>query len=75
MPVEWAALPGWSQDQVVFGPLMAAYPYLQDGRLVEFEVEGWNEKDPVYVACNADRVRAPQQKQIAEAVHDRVMRR
>ena len=56
------------KDQVVFGPLMAAYPYLADGRLVEFEVEGWNEKDPVFVSCNADRVRAPQQKQIEEAV-------
>ncbi|HEY4058513.1 MAG TPA: LysR family transcriptional regulator [Kofleriaceae bacterium] len=58
-----------SGEQVVFGPLMAAFPYLQDGRLVEFDVDGWNEKDPVFVSCNADRVRAPQQKQIAEAVH------
>jgi DNA-binding transcriptional LysR family regulator len=57
-----------SKDQVVFGPLMAAFPYLANGRLVEFEVEGWNEKDPVFVSCNADRVRAPQQKQIEEAV-------
>jgi DNA-binding transcriptional LysR family regulator len=57
-----------SRDQVVFGPLMAAYPYLRAGRLVELEVEGWNEKDPVYVSCNADRVRAQQQKQIEEAV-------
>lgn len=56
-----------SGEQVVFGPLMAAYPYLVDGRLVELEVEGWNEKDPVYVSCNADRVRAPQQRQIADA--------
>ena len=57
-----------SGEQVVFGPLMAAFPYLRDGRLVEFAVEGWAEKDTVYVSCNADRVRAPQQKQIAEAV-------
>lgn len=57
-----------SGEQVVFGPLMAAYPYLVDGRLIELEVEGWNEKDPVYVSCNADRVRAPQQRQIEMAV-------
>ncbi|MEJ7600885.1 MAG: LysR family transcriptional regulator [Kofleriaceae bacterium] len=55
-------------EQVVFGPLMAAYPLLVDGRIVEIEVEGWNENDPVYVSCNVDRVRAPQQRMIAEAV-------
>ena len=55
-------------QQVVFGPLMAAYPYLADGRLVEFEVEGWNERDLVHVSCNADRVRATQQRQIADSV-------
>lgn len=54
--------------QAVFGPLMAAYPYLVDGRIVELEVEGWNELDPVYVSCNVDRVRAPQQRLIADAV-------
>ena len=57
-----------SGEQLVYGPLMAAYPYLVDGRMVEIEVEGWNEKVPVFVSCNADRIRAPQQKQIATAV-------
>lgn len=57
-----------SGEQLVYGPLMAAYPYLVDGRMCELDVEGWNEKDPVYVSCNADRVRAPQQRNIANAV-------
>ena len=55
-------------QQLVFGPLMAAYPFLVDGRMVEIAIEGWNEKDPVFVSCNADRVRAQQQKQISQAV-------
>jgi len=54
--------------QLVFGPLMAAYPFIADGRMVEFEVEGWDERDPIHVACNVDRVRASQQRVIADAV-------
>lgn len=54
--------------QLVFGPLMAAFPFMESGRIVEFEVEGWNERDPIYVACNVDRVRASQQRLIADAV-------
>ncbi|HEY5944645.1 MAG TPA: LysR family transcriptional regulator [Kofleriaceae bacterium] len=55
-------------NQLVFGPLMAAYPFLADGRMVELTVDGWDERDPVYVACNIDRVRASQQRLIADAV-------
>jgi DNA-binding transcriptional LysR family regulator len=54
--------------QLVFGPLMAAYPFIADGRMVEFDVEGWDERDPIHVACNVDRVRASQQRVIADAV-------
>jgi DNA-binding transcriptional LysR family regulator len=55
-------------NQLVFGPLMAAYPFLADGRMVELDVQGWDERDPVHVACNIDRVRSTQQRQIADAV-------
>jgi DNA-binding transcriptional LysR family regulator len=55
-------------NQLVFGPLMAAYPYLADGRMVELDVQGWDERDPVHVACNVDRARASQQRLIADAV-------
>jgi DNA-binding transcriptional LysR family regulator len=55
-------------NQLVFGPLMAAYPFLADGRMVELSVQGWNERDPVHVACNVDRVRASQQRLVADAV-------
>ena len=61
-------------DQVVFGPMMAAYAYLAEGRMVELEVEGWNETDPVYVCCNVDRVRAIHQRQIADAVRAAIER-
>jgi DNA-binding transcriptional LysR family regulator len=54
--------------QLVFGPLMAAHPFIADGRIVELDVDGWNETDPVHVACNVDRVRASQQRLIADAV-------
>ena len=59
-----------ASQQVVFGPLMAAHSFLVAGRVVEFEVEGWNERDKVYVACNVDRVRQHQQRQIADTVRD-----
>lgn len=55
-------------EQLVFGPLMAAVPFVADGRMVELEIAGWNERDRVFVACNVDRVRATQHKQICEAV-------
>lgn len=55
-------------QQLVYGPLMAAYRHLADGRMVELAVEGWNQVDPVYVACNVDRVRATQQRQISDVV-------
>lgn len=55
-------------NQLVFGPLVAAYPYLADGRMVELEVQGWDQRDPVHVACNVDRVRVTQQRRITNAV-------
>jgi DNA-binding transcriptional LysR family regulator len=55
-------------QQLVFGPLITAYRYLADGRMVEVDVEGWNIKDPVFVACNVDRVRTTQQRQIIDVV-------
>jgi DNA-binding transcriptional LysR family regulator len=55
-------------NQLVFGPLMAAVPFIASGRLVELEVEGWDVRDPIYVACNVDRVRVSQQRAIADAV-------
>ncbi|MDB4960648.1 MAG: Transcriptional regulator, LysR family [Myxococcales bacterium] len=54
--------------QVVFGPVLAAAPFLADGRMVELAIEGWDLRDDVFVACNVDRVRAHQQRKIIEAV-------
>ncbi len=55
-------------DQLVYGPMMAAHQYIKDRRMVELYVEGWDARDSVFVACNVDRVRAPQQKQIIDVV-------
>ncbi len=55
-------------QQLVFGPQVAAHRYLADGRMIELEIEGWNQSDPVFVACNVDRVRATQQRQITDVV-------
>ena len=45
-------------DFVVFGPLLAARPYLEVGELREIPVIGWNVRETVHVVCNADRVLA-----------------
>jgi DNA-binding transcriptional LysR family regulator len=59
-------------DQLVYGPVMAAYPFLASGRVVEIEVDGWQDTrpDPVFVACNVDRVRAPDQRRITDAMRE-----
>ena len=54
--------------QVVFGPALAARPYLDRGELVEISVRGWDCSDPLHVACNMDRVLARVQAAIVEVV-------
>jgi DNA-binding transcriptional LysR family regulator len=55
-------------EQLVFGPVLAAEPYVQAGRLVEIRVEGWDVRDALFVSSNVDRVLASIQKAIAEIV-------
>ncbi|HVE83502.1 MAG TPA: LysR family transcriptional regulator [Myxococcales bacterium] len=42
--------------QAVFGPLLAARAALQQRRLVEVPVRGWNVSEPLHLACNQDRL-------------------
>jgi DNA-binding transcriptional LysR family regulator len=43
-------------EYVVFGPMLAARRYIDAGALAEIPVAGWDVREPVYVACNGDRV-------------------
>lgn len=55
-------------EQLVFGPLLAAFRHIAEGRMVEIAVDGWEISDPVYVAFNVDRVRTTQQRLITDAL-------
>ncbi len=54
--------------QVVFGPVIAARKYLDKGSLVEIPVRGWDLRDPLYVACNSDRVLSRVQGSVLKAL-------
>jgi DNA-binding transcriptional LysR family regulator len=50
-------------DELVFGPLVAAYEHLKSGQLVEIDVAGWSpEPSPLWLCCNGDRVRSKTQR-------------
>jgi DNA-binding transcriptional LysR family regulator len=55
-------------DQLVFGPRVAALPYLENGSLVELRVRGWEIADPLYLACNVDRVLARVQRALLDSM-------
>ena len=56
--------------QVVFGPRIAAMDYLASGALVEVPVKGWDVREPLFVACNQDRVLASVRALVVEAATD-----
>ena len=56
--------------QVVFGPRIAAIDYLASGALVEVPVKGWDVREPLFVACNQDRVLASVRALVVEAATD-----
>jgi LysR family glycine cleavage system transcriptional activator len=43
-------------DHLVFGPTAVAAPYVERGALVEVAVKGWNVREELSFACNADRI-------------------
>lgn len=61
-------------QQLVFGPVIAARQHLDEGRLLEIPVQGWQEGEPLFMACNGDRVRASAQKRIVQALQGALLR-
>jgi DNA-binding transcriptional LysR family regulator len=54
--------------QVVFGPAVAAGPWVRAGRLQEIHVEGWAVSSPLFLAADGDRVQARLQRAMVAAV-------
>ncbi len=55
-------------QQVVFAPVIAAFSYLRSNALVEIRVKGWHVESTLFLACDADRVRARIQAAVAGAL-------
>jgi DNA-binding transcriptional LysR family regulator len=58
---------------LVFAPMIAARPFLKTSQLIEVAVQGWDVRDPLYLACHADRVSAKVQQVVADEL-DTVLR-
>jgi DNA-binding transcriptional LysR family regulator len=54
--------------QLVFGPTIAAQEFVASGALVEVDVLGWDVREPLFVACNQDRVVTSVRTAILDAV-------
>ncbi|MBS2031401.1 MAG: LysR family transcriptional regulator [Deltaproteobacteria bacterium] len=55
-------------EQVVFGPMIAAAGHLEAGTLELLEVTGWDVHEPLFFACNGDRVLARDQRALIDAM-------
>jgi DNA-binding transcriptional LysR family regulator len=55
-------------QQLVFGPVIAARRYVEEGSLREVTVAGWNVASDLILACNVDRVLSRVQSAVAVAV-------
>jgi DNA-binding transcriptional LysR family regulator len=57
-------------DLVTFGPVIAAWRFLETGALVEVPVAGWDVRDQLHVLCNGDRVLSRVRHAVVRAVHE-----
>ena len=56
-------------DQLVFGPVIAAAPLVEQHALVEISVRGWSVSEDLYLVCHGDRMLKSTQHAIIESVH------
>jgi DNA-binding transcriptional LysR family regulator len=61
-------------DQLVFGPVLAARASVAARRLVEIRVAGWDVRQPLFLACDGDRVLASVHKSIVHALREGIRR-
>jgi DNA-binding transcriptional LysR family regulator len=61
-------------DLVTFGPVLAAWRFLEMGALVEIPVAGWDVRDPLHVLCNGDRVLSRVRHAVVRAVQETLER-
>ena len=52
----------------MFGPMIAAAGHLEAGTLELMEVIGWDVQEPLFFACNGDRVLARDQRALIDAM-------
>jgi hypothetical protein len=55
-------------DRLFYGLSLAAAPFVRDGALVEVPIRGWSRVDSVQLVCDGERVPAPLQTEIADAL-------
>lgn len=54
--------------QLVFGPVVVAQRHVREGLLVEVDVEGWDVREEMLVACNGERVRQRDLKELVAGI-------
>jgi len=54
--------------QLVFAPVLAVAAWVAPGALVELAVDGWDVYEPLQLVCHGERVRAPVQRRIVDAL-------
>ena len=52
----------------MFAPAPMAAPYVARGELVEIAVRGWDVRETLFVACNADRMLARERTAVVAAI-------
>lgn len=57
-----------SSDAVLFGPRIAGQPYVARGALAVVEVEGWDVRWPLHLACHATRMSAKTARKLKDVL-------
>lgn len=55
-------------DQVVFGPLLGALPFLASGQVVKLKVVDWRSSDILYLAYNTERITGGEHRTLLAAI-------